>query len=157
MALTSAQLATLKANILTAFPTAPNSDDANFDIAVAYNLPATPVFRVWRTAIPTKEVKQNVIWTEFIGRTQGERDAFQFMLQDGFINGADTNIRQGITDIFSGVGGATSRSNLTALSKRDASRIEKLFAVGTGTDASPATMAFEGPISYQTVAEARAI
>jgi hypothetical protein len=34
--------------------------------------------------------------------------------------------------------------------------VEKLLATGTGSDGSPATMGFEGPISYQDVQAARA-
>jgi len=57
--------------------------------------------------------------------------------------------------VFSGAGGATTRANLTAISKRDATRIEKLLATGTGSDAVPAVMAFEGNVSYQDIELAR--
>ena len=50
------------------------------------------------------------------------------MLSNGTINAADNNVRQGILDIFSGAQGATSRANLTAISRRLATRAEKLFA-----------------------------
>ena len=155
--LTTTQLTTLKNDILgdpvlNAFP---NTPDGNFEIAKAYNLPASPAFRVWRTDVPTKEVKLGVVWTEYIGRSQGERDAFEFMLSNGTINAADANIRQGIQDIFSGPSGASTRANLVAIAKRDARRAEKLFATGTGTDASPGTMTFEGSLSFQDVEAAR--
>ena len=143
MALTTAQLTTLKADIiadatLNAFP---NNSDGAFAIATAYNLLASPDFIVWRTQVPTADCKKAMVWTEFIGRSAGERDSWQFMLSNGVINGADTNIRQGIQDIFSGAQGAATRAALTALAKTKASRIQKLFSTGTGSDASPATMA----------------
>jgi len=64
-------------------------------------------------------------------------------------------VRSGITDIFSGVGGATTRAQLLAVVKRNATRAEKLFATGTGSDASPATMAVEGRLAYQDIGQAR--
>lgn len=155
--LTAAQASVLKADTL-ADPTLsaqPNNSDGAFAIAAAYNLEAIPAFTVWKTDVPTKECKKAMVWTEFIGRTVGERDAWQFMLSNGTINAADANVRQGIQDIFSGAQGAQSRTNLTAIAKRSATRAEKLFATGAGTDVSPATMSFEGSLSYQDVEQAR--
>lgn len=155
--LSTAQLTALKADILAdpALAAQPMNDDGHFAIAAAYNILASPVFRVWKTSVSTAEVKKNVVWTELIGRSVGERDSFVFMLSNGTINPADVNIRQGILDIFSGAQGATTRNQLNALSKRDATRGEKLFATGTGSDATPATMNFEGNLSYQDVSAAR--
>ena len=157
MALTPSQLTALKNDIAadSALNALPNNSDGAFAIAAAYNLPASPAFRVWKSSVTTRDCKTAMVWTEFIGRSVGERDAWQFMLSNGTINPSDVNVRQGILDIFSGAGGATSRSNLTNISKRDASRVEKLLATGTGTDGSPATMGFEGTLSYQDVELAR--
>lgn len=157
MALTQAQLATLKADI-NADPTLsaiPNTPDGAFEIAAAYNAVAVPQFIVWRGNVPTADCKKAMVWTEFISRSAAERDAWQWMLSNGFINAGDPNVRQGIQDIFSGPGGATTRDNLVAIAKRDALRIEKLFATGAGTDATPATLVVEGTISYQDVLNAR--
>lgn len=156
MALTAAQLTTLKNDIAAdpAFASVPHNSDGAFLVAAAYNLPASPDFTVWKTDVPTSQCKQAMVWTEFIGRSAGEREAWQFMLSNGTINASDANVRQGILDIFSGAQGATSRSNLTAIAKRLATRAEKLFATGTGSNASPATMAFEGSLSYQDVQNA---
>lgn len=158
MALTSDQLATLKAAINSdpALSVLPNNDDAAFTIAAAFNALASPVFIVWRTDIPTKDIKKAVVWTEYIARAQGERDAFVLINSNGIVNAADANVRQGFADIFSGPLGATTRANLTALAKRDATRAEKLFSTGTGSDGSPATMSFEGQLSYRDVLQARA-
>jgi hypothetical protein len=155
--LTQAQLLTLKNDIIAdpVLNAYPNNEDAAYAIAMVYNLQAIPDFTVWKTNIPTEVVKQGTVWTEFIGRSAGERDAFMFMLSNGWINAADLNIRQGISDIFSGPNGAGTRANLIAIAKRLATRVEKLFATGTGTNASPATMTFEGNLSYRVVFEAR--
>ncbi len=157
MALTPAQQSTVKADIAanSDLNTKPNNSDGAFAIAALYNLPASPVFRVWRTSVLTRECKTAMVWTEYIARSEMERDAWQFMLADGSINPSDANVRQGILDIFSGAGGAGTRAALTAIAKRDSTRIEKLLATGTGTDGTPATMGFEGPISYNDVQSAR--
>ena len=133
----------------------PNTDDGAFQIAAVYNALAVPDYIVWRTSVPTADCKKAAVWTEFIGRNAGERDAWIFMLSNGFINAAEANVRQGIQDIFSGVSGATSRANLLAIVKRKATRGEKVLATGLGTDASPSTMSFEGTLSYQDILTAR--
>lgn len=157
MPLTAAQQATLKADIIadSVLNAIPNNDDGAFQIAGVYNTTFSPDYIVWKTNVPTNECKKAMVWTEFIGRSAGERDAWQFMLSNGIINASDANVRQGILDIFSGVNGVQSRANLTAISKRKATRAEKLFATGTGSDAQPAVMGFEGNLSYQDVSSAR--
>lgn len=157
--LSAAQLTILKNDILNdpilaAYPM--NSDGA-FAIAQAYNVLAAPAFIVWKSDVPTKECKKAMVWTEYIGRSAGERDAWQFMLSNGTINAADVNVRQGIQDIFSGPSGSQTRANLTAIAKRSATRAEKLFSTGTGSDADPALMTFEGGLSYQDVEQARSV
>jgi hypothetical protein len=167
MPLTPAQLAALKADIaantnqvlhggvLTAINTLPNNSDANFAIADWYNLLASPAWIVWRTDVPVKDCKKATTWTEYIGRNQGERDAWAFMLSNGIVDASDPNVRQGIQDIFSGPSGANTRAALVAIAKRSAKRAEKLLSTGTGSDAAPATMGYEGNISYQDVESAR--
>lgn len=155
--LTTSQLVTLKADILAdpVLNAQPQNADGAFAIAAAYNLVASPVYVVWRTDLPIKDVKKAVVWTEYIGRSAGERGAFELMISNGILDASDANVRQGITDCFSGPSGAGTRANLTAVAKRSATRAEKLFATGTGSDAVPATMSFEGRLSYQDVEDAR--
>lgn len=157
--LTTSQLTALKADILAdpELASQPISSDGAFAIANAYNQVAAPAFIVWKTDVPTKECKKVMNWTEYIGRSAGERDAWQFMLSNGTINTADVNVRQGIADIFSGASGVQTRTNLLALAKRSATRAEKLLSSGAGSDASPATMGFEGTLSYQDIEQARNI
>ena len=71
------------------------------------------------------------------------------------INASLPDRRAFFDDIFSGAGGALTRPKLLALWKRFATEGEKLYATGTGSDATPATMTFEGSISYQDVSTAR--
>lgn len=155
MALTIAQLAALKADILAAFPGVPNTDDQNFAIANAYNLLAAPAYTVWKSTLDVPSILDVLEYPAFIARSVGERDAFRVMLLIGFINPSRPNIRQGLNDIFSGPSGASQRASLLAIAKRFAARAEKLFATGTGSDALPATMGFEGNLSFADVSQAR--
>jgi hypothetical protein len=149
MALTSAQKQTLKAAILADPAISQTFTDGNLQgVADYYNALASPAFIVWRTDVPTKDVKKALVWTEYVGRSAGERDAFALMISNGIVNAADTNIRAGFNDIFSGPSGVNTRAALVAIAKRSATRAEQLFATGTGSDAVPATMTVEGSISY---------
>lgn len=167
--LTPVQLAALKADILAdpAFALVPNSPDGAFEIAAAYSLTAVPNFWVWRTAV-TKDELVNApsidgtvfAWTGtgFITRSVGERDAWRELFDaGGVVNPSLPQVRQAFLDIFSGgtAPAPANRTHLATVARRKARRGEKLFAVGVGTTASPATMAGEGDLSYQDVQTAR--
>lgn len=156
--LTQSQALLLKAaiNADPALSSQPQTSDGAFAIATAFNLVSIPAFIVWATNVSTAAMKRAVAWTELIARSIGERDALVFMLSDGFINGADLNIRQGIQDVFSGPGGAVSRAAIIVILKRAATRGEAALATGAGTDASPGTMTFEGNLGYRDIEQARA-
>jgi len=151
MALSPAQYAALKADILAdpvlaAFPQ--NSDGA-FEIAKAYNLPASPDFWVWRTHLPQAEIVNTTTteatvfsWTQFIARTVQEQAGWREMFADGgFVDASKANVRQGFADIFSGAqaGPVAQRAHLLTVGRVKATRIQKLFSTGTGSTASPAT------------------
>lgn len=155
MPLTDAQKQTLKADILV------NPDAMAFysigdnqRLAALYNQLAPP-FTVWKTNTPIPQIGDNIVATELDGMTQVNLTRLQTVIQlsvNGYnfslpdrrsffsING---NTAEGI---FSGAGGTNSRPKLLALAKRIATRAEKLFATGPGTDPAPATMTFEGAI-----------
>jgi hypothetical protein len=158
MALTTAQLTALAADIAAdgALNTLPQNSDGAFAVAAAYNLEAAGPYIVWKTDVSTDEVRQSVVWTEYIGFTdQAERDAFALMTQNGIVNAGDVNVRQGFLDIFGGAEKAVTRANLTAISKRNATRAEALFvSEGDGTTGTPGVMTFEGNLSYRDVLNA---
>ena len=157
MTLTAPQLIQLRDAILadSALAAAPQNSDGALTIATAMNLPAVPAFIVWRTDVPVDEIMNNgFLWTAVDALTAGKARIWQWMAQLGSINAAKANVRQGLVDAF-GAGTPMANGILPHL-KRSASRAEKLFAAGTGTDASPATMGFEGVLSYQDVEAARA-
>jgi hypothetical protein len=160
MSLSPAQLATLKADILAdnTLNSFPNNDDGNIAVAAAYNLNASPAFTVWRTHVPIQEVGQNFNATELGGLTTANTSRLQCLAQYlSFINASIASNRQFFDDIFSGAGGANTRAALLIIWKRLASRVEKLYATGTGSDVSPATLVFEGTINHQDVQMARSL
>ena len=162
--LTDAQKATLKAAILAETDsTLVEERDAGGmgEVAEWYSGVASPTFTVWKSTVTSREVMNSVTFSGaggFIQRTQGERDAFMMLIANGGIEPWRSNIRQAFSDIFSGsgTGAPETRAALLALSKRPALRIEKVFATGTGSDASPATLVWEGGIDGTDISAALA-
>ena len=168
MALTAAQLTTLKADIAASeFSGLPLNDDSSFAIASAYNLPASPDFWVWRTSVSKAEYHHatsvdgtvfNFTGAGYITRSAGERECWETLFNgDGFANPSLANVRQAVADIFSGATAPApaNRTHLLTVSRRKATRFEKLFATGTGSTGSPATMVLEGAVTYGDVSTAR--
>ena len=154
--LTASQKVALKNDIaadpvLSAYPVTP---DGAFAIAEVYNEGATPAFVVWRTSVSVDEIMNNgFVWTAVDALTNGKARIWEWMTRLGTINPSKANIRQGLQDAF-GAGSAMSNAIAPHL-KRSASRVERLFATGTGTTQSPGTLVFEGRITYQDIQEAR--
>lgn len=161
MPLTDPQLQTMKADIAadSVLNNQPDNSDGAFAIAVAYNLNASPSFTVWRTQVSITEVGNNIVGTELAGLSTLNNTRLQtvvILCADG-INSSLPDRRAFFDDIFSGAGGTLTRPKLLLLWKRLATRAEKLFATGTGSVASPATMSFEGSVSYKDVERARSL
>lgn len=175
-ALTAAQLTTLRNDInanVTAIPAAlvdcggyvgvqvknvPNNTDGNICLARFYNQDSSPAFIVWKTSVPLVTVGQTFNATELAGLTSLNTQRLQNLaawLTTG-VNPALTSVRQFFDDIFSGAGGTNTRAALLALWKRTSTRAERLYATGTGSDASPGQLVFEGGISGSDVDQARA-
>lgn len=157
--MTTQQLQTLKAaieadGVLAALP---HNDDTAYQIADAFNTVAAPAFVVWRSNVNVEEIMQNgFVWTAVDGLSVGRARIWDWMTRTGIVNPSRANVRAGIDNAFQGTGAelVSMRAAIYAHCKRNATRAEKLFATGTGTDASPATMMFEGTISYRDVVEA---
>lgn len=165
MPLTTTQLATLKSDIAANTNTIggvqikdmPNNSDANDAIAKWYSGQASPDFTVWKTNVSVTEIGRKFNGNELAGLTTAniERLTCIALYSSAGVNPSLADQRAFFDDVFSGAGGATTRAALLALWKRLAKRIEKLFATGTGSDASPATMGYEGSISLADVEAAR--
>lgn len=155
MALTPAQNATIKADVLAdpVLSTLTASSDSANKIMTAMAAPKSPVFTVWKTKVPIGAIGKAFNSSELGGLTTANTNrlmALAHYLLDG-IDPSQASNRAFFDDIFSGTNGTFTRPSLAALWKRPASRLEALLATGTGTDASPATLGYEGAISYSEV------
>lgn len=157
--LTSAQKTTLKAAI-NANPTwsaYPMTGDGYYDLARELNKEASPAFVVWRTNVSVTETGKAFNGSEWAGMTSANHTRLQTVAQysTAGYNAALADIRAMFNDIWSGAGGALTRAALLVIWKRNALYGEKILATGTGSDASPATMTFEGLLTDTDVREAR--
>lgn len=178
--LTTAQLAILKSDILNdqILAAYPMTSDGAYAIAEAYKELVN--FYVYKTGLPVQDAFDQVIWANYTPQDapdgtllwstrqaacRSKQENLQTILiaTQGSLNVARVNIRNGLQDAMtglpSGAGGSIKSGGWTGLQAilyRQANRLEKLFATGTGTTAAPATMTIEGWISYTDVEKARA-
>lgn len=163
VALSPAQRTALKADILANTDTLQAYTDGNLEqLAALYNAPASPSFWVWRTSVSRADIytRQNDLpvagaqtgfwdWTTYKNQGVAEQNAWTQMFMDDVANFSLVNVRDGIAKIFTGSAAANAqRDHCLAIGRRLSSRLEKLFAVGTGSTVSPATMTVEGAAPY---------
>lgn len=128
------------------------------------NAATSPAYYVKRTSLSRHEIltatsddSTNFSWAAgaYITRSQGERDAFREMFNStGTVNPALPTIQAAFNDIFSGAGGLGNRTHIAAMSRRIASRGERIFATGAGTKAAPSVAGFEGQVTDNDVIQA---
>jgi hypothetical protein len=157
--MTPAQLQTLKAAILAdpEMASQPMTSGGAQVIRSLFNLPASPAFVVWRTAVTRAEILQNGFdWTRLDNLSVGKARVWSDIFVDGTINPSKANVRTGIDSVWVGTAPDLAvRAAVYVHCKRAATRAEKLLAAGTGSDAVPATMTFEGELSADDVQQAR--
>lgn len=146
--LTAAQQLTFRTNVKAqggAIATAYTAKDTDA-IAAAYNVAASPDFWIWRAAVTKDEYVNSTSvdsttwsWTTYIGRSQGERDAWRELFANAgqTVNPSLAQIRAAFTDIFSGAGGLAQRTHVLTVSRRKATLFSKLYAVGAGDTTTP--------------------
>lgn len=166
--LTPAQYTALKADILADSALAALAVAGNYDsIAQAYNVAPAQACTAWRTEVMKHEITTQsgpggtaFNWSGtggYISRSQGERDAFKEIFNStGSINPSLPNVQAAFADIFSGTGAGAvaNRTHFNAMSRRPTTRAEKLFATGECSDATPATLSFEGSLEWPDVRQA---
>jgi len=158
MELTQAQKTTLKNFILADSvlgPLATGPHD-NQGVADLLNAEATPAFTVWKTAVTQDEIMQNGFdWTRVDNLTNGSKwRIWEWMFSNPTrsTNPSKANVRAGIDATWVGTAQDLAvRAAVYVHCKRLASRLEKLFSTGTGSDAVPATMGLEGQITAEEV------
>ncbi len=143
--ITSTQAATLKA-LAQADPTAlgymTNAEDEA--LAAWFNVPTT--FVVYRSQLPTDMSRKAIIVgaLQLDNLTVGKRDSLLWLCSES-LNPNDPNVRQAISDLCGSQN--TLKNSLLASLKRFATRAEQALATGTGTDANPGTLVYEGIVS----------
>lgn len=161
MAMTPAQLLVLSAYIKAQpdLASKPDTPAGTTEITRLLNLPHTPASTgfVWRTAMALNLVALSFDPAELDGLSPLNRTRLQTlaMYMALGINPSLEPVRLFFLEVFSGAGGANTRSNLNRDWTRAASRVEKLLATGTGSQPQPAVMGFEGPVTQEEVATAR--
>lgn len=164
MSLAPAQLPALKAAILAETDPVFVGYRANGQTPLMsdwYNSPTSPAFVVWRKSVATAEVGKAVNYIAVEAMTDANRTritTFYAMNPAQFEPRAD--VRSYWSNTFSGTlggEGANTRAALEALWKRAATRGEKLYASGAGTDVSPGTLGWEGLISDADINAALAL
>jgi hypothetical protein len=149
MSLTAEQKTTLRAFVvatpaLNALYTIGNLDG----LAAALNAPAAPTFTVWKSQVTLGAIGKAMNGAELANLIAANTSRLQvraaFMAAGENPSIADT--RAFYDDVFS-TGGLT-KTALAVLWRRAASVVEKVLAIGTGSDASPATLTFEGTLPF---------
>jgi hypothetical protein len=159
MALLPSQYAALKAAILAdpALAALPANEDGAFAIAAAFNSNATPDFWVYKTSVSNEAIGDAMNGTEIAGLLNLPMQRLQVLAaySGGTQNPSRADRRAAFDQVFSGAGGAMTRASLAVLWRRLATRAEKLYATGAGSTGSPATMTFEGSLTFAEVLSAR--
>lgn len=156
--LTTTQLQALKANI-QATPQLLTwwQEGSPGLIADYYNLEAAPAFIVWKSNVSAREIGNAWVGTDIDGMTAINMQRLQLLLAsspDGVFDMRRADRRAGFENPFGANVNNLSRVNMRAVWKRNATNAEKLFATGTGSDASPAVTTFEGNLPFSEVIKA---
>lgn len=152
--MTPSQLTTLKAAILANPAMSQFIADYRDDlIRDYYNEPASPAYTVWRTGVERREILQNGFdWTRLDNLSVGKARVWNDIFVDGTINPSKPNVRTGIESVWVGTAQDLAvRAAVYVHCKRLANRVERLFSTGTGSDAVPGLMGFEGEITTSDV------
>lgn len=106
-------------------------------VAAWYNEDSS-AFYVWRNSVPLSEYRDAITWTEVDALSVGAARIWEW-LTGGMtlpLEPSRAEVRSGLAECWGA--GTTTRTDMTAVSKRLATRAEELFATGTGSEADPA-------------------
>jgi hypothetical protein len=158
MPLTTPQLQTLKAAIAAETdPTFVALRTANNEGGMAdwYNAPST--FVCWRTNVTRDEIGSAWVGTDIDSMSALNMQRLQLLLASstaGVYDMGRADRRAGFENPFGTNVNNASWVAMRASWKRFASRLERLFVTGTGTDATPGTFTVQEVISAQTISDA---
>jgi hypothetical protein len=159
MHLSAAQLTVLRNAILAETDpelVALRTAGATGAMAEWYNRGST--FVVWKTLVPNSEVGRAFVASSLSAMTSGNNDrlvSFALWNPEG-VQPFRADHRQFFDDVFSPASGAATRAALLTLWKRFATRAERLYATGTGSDATPGQLVVEGSVDDADIVRALA-
>lgn len=154
--MTPQQLTTLKAAILAETDAGfVAARAANNETAMAAFYNGASTFVAWKSSVTIRETGEAFNGSEWAGMTSANHTRLQSVAQYlATYNPTKPDVRAMFNDIWSGAGGTNTRAALLALWKRFATRGERVFATGTGSDGSPGVLVFEGTITAQDISDA---
>lgn len=117
---------------------------------------ATTSYIVWRTSVPLEEIMRNGMdWTRVDNLSVGKARIWDWLSRLGTINPSQVNVRAGIDATWVGTAADLAvRAAVYTHCKRAATWAEKLFASGTGSNAVPGTLTFDGTLQQSDVSAA---
>ena len=121
-----------------------------------WNRESSPLKIVWRTSVSNEEIGDAMNGTEVAGLSSLNMQRAQMLANysNGTQNPSRFDRRDAFDRIFSAAGGQNTRAALAVVWRRTCNRVESLFAVGVGSDATPATLDYEGTVSQLDIARA---
>ena len=127
-------------------------------VAEWYNQVGANAPIVWKTSLQLEEITSNGFdWVRVDNLSVGKARIWEWMFgsENKSINPSKPNIRAGIAEVWKGTA-ADLAVQATVLNhcKRPATRIEALYAAGSGTMAAPATLVFAEQLSEPDVMRA---
>jgi hypothetical protein len=155
--LTTEQLTTLKAAIAaetdSAFVTLRTANDEQ-GMADFYNAASTKI--VWRTGISRAALTVDGFdFTQVDNLTVGQARIWDWLFEDGPLNPSESGKRAAVSEAWKGTAAKVAVGTFVlGKCKRAATKGEALYATGTGTDGSPAVLAFEGALTAQNISDA---
>ena len=154
--LTAQQVATLRTSILSDPALAPKCvqfGDGPYDIAAAFNLPASPAYTIWRAAY-TPDLKAAAIdngITQLDALTGSKREVLLWWANRQH----DARLASTQAAMIDMTGSQTVlKAALQDGAKRPATRFERVFATGTGSSAAPGTSTVDGALAVSDVLRA---
>lgn len=150
--MTPEQLSTLRAAVLADQElSAVGRNDT--ELARLLNLPTA--FIVWRTRVSQDEIMQNGFdWVRVDNLSAGKARIWEWMFQnpERAINPSKANVRAGIDEAWKGTAADLAvRAAVYTHCKRAATRAEQILGSGTGTDATPGVLGFDGAVSINDI------
>lgn len=121
-----------------------------------YNLPTDYI--IWKTYVSQDEIMQNGFdWVRVDNLSVGKARIWEWLFdnEQSGINPSKPNVRSGIAECWKGTAADLAvQAAVLAHCRRPATKAEKVFASGTGTDADPALSAWTGSIDTEDVGRA---